>query len=133
MIEEKNNSNFKVLITPIQNKSIEEHFSKGTKNISSQKLSQLYSSYYWFTLETKILYSLFNNEDAFVYSTNIPVMWISQSCIQIYPFISHCNNDKDLSKLLISIFSRMLKYILLVLFQMHLYKKMLLLPLLWVI
>ena len=113
MIEERNNSNFKVFITPIQSKSIEEYISKSIKNISSQKLSQLYSSCYRFTLETKILYSLFNGEDAFVYSTNLPVMWISQSCLQIYPYIKHCNNDKDLSKLIMSIFNRMLKYILL--------------------
>ena len=113
MIEERNNSNFKVLITPIQSKSIEEYISKNIKKITSSKISQLYSSCYRFTLESKILYSLFNNEDAFIYSTNLPVMWISQSCMQIYPYIKHCNNDKDLSKLIISIFNRMLKYILL--------------------
>ena len=113
MIEERNNSNFKVFITPIQSKSIEEYISKNIKNISSKKISQLYSSCYRFTLETKILYSLFNGEDAFVYSTNLPVMWISQSCLQIYPYIKHCNNDKDLSKLIMSVFNRILKYILL--------------------
>jgi meiotically up-regulated gene 157 (Mug157) protein len=113
MIEERNNSNFKVLITPIQSKSIEEHISKNIKKITSSKISQLYSSCYRFTLESKILYSLFNNEDAFIYSTKLPVMWISQSCMQIFPYIKHCNNDKDLSKIMISIFNRMLKYILL--------------------
>ena len=113
MIEERNNSNFKVLITPIHIKSIEEYITKSIKKISSQKISQIYSSCYRFTLETKILYNLFNNEDAFVYSTNLPVMWIYQSCMQIYPYIKHCNNDKDLSNLIISIFNRMLKYILL--------------------
>lgn len=112
MIEERNNSNFKVLITPIQCKSIEEYIAKSIKKISSQKICQLYSSCYRFTLETKILFSLFNNEDAFIYSKNLPVMWISQSCMQIYPYLKHCNNDKDLSKLIISIFNRMLKYIL---------------------
>ena len=96
MIEERNNSNFKVLITPIQCKSIEEYIAKSIKKISSQKICQLYSSCYRFTLETKILFSLFNNEDAFIYSKNL----------------KHCNNDKDLSKLIISIFNRMLKYIL---------------------
>ena len=110
MLEERNNSNFKVLITPIQSKSIDDYIAKSTKNITSQKISKLYSSCYRFTLETKILYT---NEEAFVYSTNLPVMWISQSCMQIYPYIKHCNNDKDLSKLIISIFNRMLKYILL--------------------
>ena len=113
MLEERNNSNFKVLITPIHIKSIEEYISKNIKNISSQRISQIYSACYRFTLETKILYSLYNNDDAFVYSTNLPVMWLSQSCMQILPYIKHCNNDKDLSKLIISIFTRMLKYILL--------------------
>lgn len=40
-------------------------------------------------------------------------MWPSQACMQIYPYIKHCSNDKDLSKLILSIFNRMLKYILL--------------------
>ena len=112
MLEDRNNSNFKVLITPIHSKSIEEYLSKNIKNISSQKIAQLFASCYRFTLETKILYSLYNNEDAFIYSTNLPVMWLSQSCMQIYPYIKHCNNDKDLSKIIISIFNRILKYIL---------------------
>jgi len=113
MIEDRNSSNFKVLITPIHSKSIEEYLSKNIRKISSQKIAQLYASCYRFTLETKILYSLYNNEDAFIYSTNLPVMWLSQSCMQIYPYIKHCNNDKDLSKIIISIFNRILKYILL--------------------
>ena len=76
MIEERNNSNFKVLITPIQIKSIEEYVSKNAKKISSEKIFQMYSFCYRFTLESKILYTFFNNEVAFVYSTNLPVMWI---------------------------------------------------------
>ena len=88
MIEERNNSNFKVLITPIQSKSIEEYISKNIKKITSSKISQLYSSCYRFTLESKILYSLFNNEDTFIYSTNLPVMWISQSCMQIFHILN---------------------------------------------
>ena len=85
MLEERNNSNFKVLITPIQSKSIDDYIAKSTKNIASQKISQLYSSCYRFTLETKILYT---NEEAFVYSTNLPVMWISHSCMQIIHILS---------------------------------------------
>ena len=113
MTEERANSTFKVLITQIHSKSIEEHLIKNSQKIPSQKLFQLFSSCYRFTLETKILYSLYKEEDAFIYSTNLPVMWPSQACMQIYPYIRHCSNDKDLSKLITSIFNRMLKYILL--------------------
>ena len=113
MSEEKSNSTFKVLITQIQSKSIEEHLLKNSHKIPSQKIFQLFSSCYRFTLETKILYSLYKEEDAFIYSTNLPVMWPSQACMQIYPYLKHCSNDKDLSKLITSIFNRMLKYILL--------------------
>ena len=113
MTEERANSTFKVLITQIQSKSIEEHLIKNSQKITSQKIFQLFSSCYRFTLETKILYSLYKEEDAFIYSTNLPVMWPSQACMQIYPYLKHCSNDKDLSKLITSIFNRMLKYILL--------------------
>ena len=113
MTEEKPNSTYKVLITQIHSKSIEEYLLKNIQKLPSQKLFQLYSSCYRYTLETKILYSLHKEEDAFIYSTNLPVMWPSQACMQIYPYIKHCSNDKDLSKLIISIFNRMLKYILL--------------------
>ena len=113
MTEERANSNFKVLVTQIHIKSIEEYLQKNAQKINSKKLFQLFSACYRFTLETKILYSLYNEEDAFVYSTNLPVMWPSQACMQIYPYIKHCSNDKDLSKLILSIFNRMLKYILL--------------------
>ena len=113
MTEERFNQSFKVLITQIHSKSIEEYLSKNAQKISSQKLYQLFISCYRFTLETKILYSLYKEEDAFIYSTNLPVMWPSQACMQIYPYIKHCINDKDLSKLIISIFNRMLNFILL--------------------
>ena len=113
MTEERANSTFKVLITQIHSKSIEEHLLKNEQKIPSKKIFQLFSSCYRYTLETKILYSLYKEEDAFIYSTNLPVMWPSQACMQIYPYIKHCSNDKDLSKLMTSIFNRMLKYILL--------------------
>ena len=113
MTEERANPTFKVLITQIHSKSIEEHLLKNAQKISSEKIFQLFSSCYRFTLETKILYSLYKEEDAFIYSTNLPVMWPSQASMQIYPYLKHCSNDKDLSKLITSIFNRMLKYILL--------------------
>ena len=113
MTEERANSTFKVLITQIHSKSIEEHLLKNAQKFSLEKIFQLFSSCYRFTLETKILYSLYKEEDAFIYSTNLPVMWPSQACMQIYPYLKHCSNDKDLSKLITSIFNRMLKYILL--------------------
>ena len=87
MTEERANSNFKVLVTQIHIKSIEEYLQKNAQKINSKKLFQLFSACYRFTLETKILYSLYNEEDAFVYSTNLPVMWPSQACMQIYPYI----------------------------------------------
>jgi len=110
MIEERNN--FKVLVTPIQCKSIEEFISKNVQKIKSSKLIQVYSLCYKHTLQTKILYFINNIDDAFIYSTNLPVMWLTQSCMQILPYIKHCNNDKDLSKIILSIFNRILKYII---------------------
>ena len=44
MSEEKSNSTFKVLITQIQSKSIEEHLLKNSHKILSQKIFQLFCS-----------------------------------------------------------------------------------------
>jgi len=114
MLDERNNGTFKVMVNPIQSKIIEDHISKNCPKIKSQKIIQLYTSCYRFTLETKILYSPFSNEDAFVYNTNLPVMWITQSCMQILPYLHHCGtiNSLELSKIIKSIFARILKYIL---------------------
>ena len=85
MSDERANSTFKVLITQIRSKSIDEYLQKNAHKIYSQKIFNLFSSCYRYTLETKIFYSLYKEDDAFVYCTNLPVMWPSQACIQIYP------------------------------------------------
>ena len=60
MSEERANSTFKVLITQIHSKSIEDYLQKNAQKINSQKILKLFSSCYRFTLETKIFYSLYN-------------------------------------------------------------------------
>ena len=113
MLEDRNNTNLILGITPIKSKAIDEYIEQNLKRISSKKICQLYSSCFKETLEKKIVFSKISQEDAFVCSVNVPIMWLTQTCMQIYPYIIHCDSDQELSSLLISIFNRILKYILL--------------------
>ena len=113
MLEDRNNTNLIPGITPIKSKTIDEYIEQNLKKIPSKKIFQLYSSCFKETLEKKIFFSKISQEDAFVCSINFPVMWLTQGCIQIYPYILHCESDHELQTVIISVFNRILKYILL--------------------
>ncbi len=111
MLEEKNSSNYIPPITVFKSEFIDKEIENNIKKIRSQKIAQIYSSCLKDTLETKLFYSS-TEGDVLIYSYKLPAIWITQTCMQIYPYIKYCNKDKNLPKLILGVFNKLLKCLL---------------------
>ena len=77
------------------------------------KLAWMFANCYPNTLESTVHYRVLENgdDDTFVYTGDIPAMWLRDSGAQVWPYIALSNKDEKLQKMLRGVILRQLKCI----------------------
>ena len=66
------------------------------------KLAWMFANCYPNTLESTVHYRVLENgdDDTFVYTGDIPAMWLRDSGAQVWPYVALANKDEKLKKML---------------------------------
>ena len=74
------------------------------------KLAWMFANCYPNTLESTVHYRVLENgdDDTFVYTGDIPAMWLRDSGAQVWPYVALANKDEKLKKMLIQTILRSL-------------------------
>lgn len=77
------------------------------------KLAWMFANCYPNTLESTVHYRVLANgdDDTFVYTGDIPAMWLRDSGAQVWPYVALANKDEKLRKMLRGVILRQLKCI----------------------
>lgn len=77
------------------------------------KLAWMFANCYPNTLESTVHYRQLANgdDDTFVYTGDIPAMWLRDSGAQVWPYVALANKDEKLKKMLRGVILRQLKCI----------------------
>ena len=77
------------------------------------KLAWMFANCYPNTLESTVHYRVLENgdDDTFVYTGDIPAMWLRDSGAQVWPYVALANKDEKLKKMLRGVILRQLKCI----------------------
>ena len=82
--------------------------------INHPKLQEMFRKCFPNTLDTTVHY--FEDEDGrpdtFVYTGDIPAMWLRDSGAQVWPYVEYANDDEALKKMLAGVINRQFKCIL---------------------
>ena len=73
----------------------------------------MFANCYPNTLESTVHYRVLENgdDDTFVYTGDIPAMWLRDSGAQVWPYVALANKDEKLKKMLKGVILRQLKCI----------------------
>ena len=79
----------------------------------NSKLAWMFANCYPNTLESTVHYRVLDNgdDDTFVYTGDIPAMWLRDSGAQVWPYVSLAVKDKKLQKMLRGVILRQMKLI----------------------
>ena len=94
-------------------KAVEETIVNVKKQIEDPKLAWMFENCFPNTLDTTVNFSLRDGRpDTFVYTGDIPAMWLRDSGAQVWPYVSLCKNDEDLKRLIAGVINRQTKCVL---------------------
>lgn len=78
---------------------------------ANKKLAWMFGNCFPNTLETTVHYSNNGEDDTFVYTGDIPAMWLRDSGAQVYPYVRLAAKDKKLAKMIRGVILRQFKCI----------------------
>ena len=91
---------------------IEKYIKEVTSKIKDVDIANIFTNCYPNTLDTTVDYNE-SNKDTFIITGDIKAMWLRDSSFQVYPYLKHCNKDKHLNNMILGLFNRQIKCILL--------------------
>ena len=91
---------------------IEKYIKEVTSKIKDVDIANIFTNCYPNTLDTTVDYNE-SNKDTFIITGDIKAMWLRDSSFQVYPYLKHCNKDKHLNSMMLGLFNRQIKCILL--------------------
>lgn len=78
----------------------------------NEKLAMMFGQCFPNTLETTVHYSQkYGDDDTFIYTGDIPAMWLRDSGAQVWPYVQFANKDEKLRKMLRGTILRQLRLI----------------------
>ena len=79
-------------------------------NFQDKELADLFESCYPNTLDTTVHYGEdeAGNPDTYVYTGDIPAMWLRDSGAQVWPYVQLCKEDPALQKMIAGVIRRQL-------------------------
>ena len=92
--------------------AIEEYIKQTTSKIKNLDIATLFTNCYPNTLDTTVNFDK-ANKDTFIITGDIKAMWLRDSSFQVYPYLKHRKKDKNLNEMILGLFNRQLKCILL--------------------
>lgn len=94
-------------------KIVEDTIKKVQKSLKDPKLAWMFENCFPNTLDTTVYPRTTNNRpDTFVYTGDIPAMWLRDSAAQVWPYLSLMKKDKPLQELIAGVVNRQTKCIL---------------------
>lgn len=94
-----------------KSEAIEEYITQTTTIIKNQDIVSLFTNCYPNTLDITVNYDK-SNKDTFIITGDIKAMWLRDSSFQVYPYLKHCKSDQNLNDMILGLFNRQLKCIL---------------------
>lgn len=81
--------------------------------LSNERLAWMFTNCFPNTLDTTVHYyeDEDGNPDTFVYTGDIPAMWLRDSGAQVWPYVRYANSDPELQKMLAGVIARQMKFI----------------------
>lgn len=93
--------------------AVEETIAEIKKSLKNQELSWMFENCFPNTLDTTVNYKIVDGKpDTFVITGDIHAMWLRDSTAQVWPYLSLCNKDEDLKKLIAGVINRQTKCVL---------------------
>ena len=94
--------------------AIESEIKRVKSKLKHPKLKWMFENCFPNTLDTTVHYRFENGEhDTFVYTGDIPAMWLRDSGAQVWPYVAYANEDKKLKDMLAGVIGRHFKSIIL--------------------
>jgi meiotically up-regulated gene 157 (Mug157) protein len=94
-------------------KAVEETVRNVTKQLKDPKLAWMFENCFPNTLDTTVHYRVLDGQpDTFVYTGDIPAMWLRDSAAQVWPYLVLMQKDEPLRKLIAGVINRHTKCIL---------------------
>lgn len=82
-----------------------------SSKIKNKEIAKIFKNCYSNTLDTTIQYDA-EKKDTFIITGDINAMWLRDSSFQVYPYIKHCSKDKQLNDMILGLFNRQIKCII---------------------
>lgn len=90
-------------------KAVEEQVRRVRKLLANTKLAWMFENCFPNTLDTTVHFD--GADDTFVYTGDIPAMWLRDSSAQVWPYVQLANEDPELRKMLAGVIRRQFKCI----------------------
>ncbi len=93
--------------------AVENEIVKIAAQLENPRLRWMFSNCYPNTLDTTVHYGEDENgnPDTFVYTGDIPAMWLRDSGAQVWPYVSYINEDETLRRMIAGVINRQFKCI----------------------
>lgn len=90
--------------------AVEAKLAEVAKMLTHARLRWMFTNCYPNTIDTTVHYRITDGEDdTFVYTGDIPAMWLRDSAAQVWPYVALANQDKELRKMLRGVILRQWK------------------------
>ncbi len=96
-----------------KSRAIEAEIARVTGLLTNPRLKWMFANCFPNTLDTTVHYreDEEGNPDTYVYTGDIPAMWLRDSGAQVWPYVSFCKDDAALQKMIAGVIHRQFKLI----------------------
>ena len=96
-----------------RSEAVEKEIQNIVKKLTNKRLAWMFENCFPNTLDTTVHYGeeVDGTPDTYVYTGDIPAMWLRDSGAQVWPYVQLANKDKKLKKMLAGVINRQLKCI----------------------
>lgn len=93
--------------------AVEADIERVASQIENPRLAWMFRNCYPNTLDTTVHYGEDEegNPDTFVYTGDIPAMWLRDSGAQVWPYVQYASEDESLRKMIAGVINRQFKFI----------------------
>ncbi len=94
-------------------KAVEDEIARVTSMLTNPKLAWMFANCFPNTLDTTVHYyeDEDGNPDTFVYTGDIPAMWMRDSGAQVWPYVQFVDRDPELAKMIAGVINRQMKFL----------------------
>ena len=90
-------------------RAVEDEIARIAGLLDNERLAWMFANCFPNTLDTTVHYDedgADGNPDTFIYTGDIPAMWLRDSGAQVWPYVPYVNQDEDLRKMIAGVINR---------------------------